>query len=87
MKPLEQNALRFQRRNCMNGESAGPGSRRNNEDNKRDARGRERQTRLANRAITMRDSAMLDRCFLGPNLVERLPAVSWNPLDGGGRVT
>ena len=71
----------------MKGESAGPGSRRSNEDSKRDGRGRERQTRLANRAITMRDSAMLDRCSLRPNLVERLPAVSWNPLDGGGWVT
>jgi hypothetical protein len=71
----------------MKGESAGPGSRRNNEDNKRDGRGRERQTRLANRAIAMRDSAMQDRCFLRPNLVERLPAVSWNPLRGGERAT
>lgn len=71
----------------MKGESARSGSRRNNEDGKHDGRGRERQARLANRASAMRDSAVLNGCFPRPNLVERLPVVSWNPLDGGGQVT
>ena len=68
-------------------ESSEAGGGRNNEDGQHNGYGQERQARLANRASAMRDSAVLDGCFLRPNLVERLPAVSWNPLDGGGRVT
>ena len=71
----------------MRGKSSEPGSRRNNEEGKHDGCGRERQARLANRASAMRDSAVLNECFPRPNLVERLPAIAWNLLDGGGRVT
>ena len=70
----------------MRGKSSEHGSRWNNEDGKHNKCDRERQTRLANSTTAMKGTAVFNGWFSKPKVVERLPAVWRNPLDGGERV-